>query len=106
MEQSTSLLNEQLLLRWLVARTTDKFYLDDEDDGKNEAAADPSESEDAATSGSEYGDPNRDCLGFAGRPNKPADTCYAWWVGASLQVGLTRIIYLSLRIPSLDSLKI
>ena len=24
--------------------------------------------------------------GFQGRPNKPVDTCYSFWVGASLQV--------------------
>ena len=27
--------------------------------------------------------------GFNGRPNKIADTCYAWWVGASLKVSQT-----------------
>ena len=25
--------------------------------------------------------------GFQGRPNKPVDTCYSFWVGASLKVG-------------------
>ena len=25
--------------------------------------------------------------GFQGRPNKPVDTCYSFWLGASLQVG-------------------
>lgn len=24
--------------------------------------------------------------GFQGRPNKPVDTCYSFWVGATLQV--------------------
>ena len=24
--------------------------------------------------------------GFQGRPNKPVDTCYSFWLGASLQV--------------------
>ena len=24
--------------------------------------------------------------GFQGRPNKPADTCYSFWIGASLKV--------------------
>ena len=24
--------------------------------------------------------------GFQGRPNKPVDTCYSFWVGASLEV--------------------
>lgn len=26
--------------------------------------------------------------GFQGRPNKPVDTCYSFWVGASLEVYL------------------
>jgi geranylgeranyl transferase type-1 subunit beta len=29
-----------------------------------------------------------DCAGFNGRCNKPADTCYSFWVGASLGVSL------------------
>lgn len=28
----------------------------------------------------------RQKTGFQGRPNKPADTCYSFWIGASLQV--------------------
>lgn len=31
--------------------------------------------------------------GFQGRPNKPVDTCYAFWVGASLQVIDNKNIY-------------
>lgn len=27
-----------------------------------------------------------ECVGFNGRCNKPADTCYAFWAGASLDV--------------------
>jgi geranylgeranyl transferase type-1 subunit beta len=41
-----------------------------------------------------------DCVGFNGRCNKKADTCYAFWVGASLDVcgplrerGLLLIVY-------------
>ena len=29
---------------------------------------------------------NRQITGFQGRPNKPVDTCYSFWVGASLEV--------------------
>ena len=29
---------------------------------------------------------NRQCPGFQGRPNKDPDTCYSFWVGASLAV--------------------
>ena len=28
----------------------------------------------------------RQKTGFQGRPNKPVDTCYSFWIGASLQV--------------------
>ena len=29
---------------------------------------------------------HRQHSGFQGRPNKPVDTCYSFWVGASLEV--------------------
>ena len=29
---------------------------------------------------------HRQQAGFQGRPNKPADTCYSFWIGASLEV--------------------
>mmetsp|Transcript_772 Transcript_772/g.1187 ORF Transcript_772/g.1187 Transcript_772/m.1187 type:complete len:345 (+) Transcript_772:28-1062(+) len=29
---------------------------------------------------------DRQISGFQGRPNKVADTCYSWWIGASLQI--------------------
>ncbi len=29
----------------------------------------------------------RQQTGFNGRPNKPVDTCYSFWLGASLKVG-------------------
>lgn len=28
----------------------------------------------------------RQATGFQGRPDKPPDTCYSWWVGASLHM--------------------
>ena len=28
----------------------------------------------------------RQQTGFQGRPNKPVDTCYSFWIGASLEV--------------------
>ena len=31
--------------------------------------------------------------GFQGRPNKPVDTCYSFWVGATLQVHYTPYLY-------------
>ena len=33
--------------------------------------------------------------GFQGRPNKPVDTCYSFWLGASLEVRM-QILYASL----------
>ncbi|XP_012946765.1 geranylgeranyl transferase type-1 subunit beta isoform X2 [Aplysia californica] len=33
--------------------------------------------------------------GFTGRPNKPADTCYSFWVGAALQIFCTECSILS-----------
>jgi geranylgeranyl transferase type-1 subunit beta len=30
----------------------------------------------------------RQQTGFQGRPNKPVDTCYSFWVGATLEVHL------------------
>ena len=29
---------------------------------------------------------NRQMSGFQGRPNKPVDTCYSFWIGATLEV--------------------
>ena len=33
----------------------------------------------------------RQLSGFQGRPNKPVDTCYSFWVGATLEVTLTGV---------------
>lgn len=35
----------------------------------------------------------RQMSGFQGRPNKPVDTCYSFWVGASLKVQTNFICY-------------
>lgn len=36
---------------------------------------------------------NRQQTGFQGRPHKPADTCYSFWVGASLRlVGIDDLV--------------
>ena len=32
--------------------------------------------------------------GFQGRPNKPVDTCYSFWLGASLEVKDVTVIYI------------
>ncbi len=31
---------------------------------------------------------NRQTMGFQGRVNKPEDTCYSFWIGASLDVSV------------------
>ena len=36
--------------------------------------------------------------GFQGRPNKPVDTCYSFWLGASLQVGDVNFVYRRLQL--------
>jgi geranylgeranyl transferase type-1 subunit beta len=76
-------INQELLLHWLISRATTEFELDESD----EEDETPAKSSEQSASGSiiaptmEY-----DCLGFNGRCNKVADTCYAWWTGATLQV--------------------
>lgn len=37
----------------------------------------------------------RQQTGFHGRPNKPVDTCYSFWVGATLEVRTTVTIHTS-----------
>lgn len=34
----------------------------------------------------------RQCQGLHGRPNKPDDTCYSFWVGASLKVRINNFV--------------
>lgn len=51
-------------------------------------AADAAASEDDATNSDDTSDTTiiDDTGGLQGRPNKPADTCYAFWIGATLQL--------------------
>ena len=92
-----------LATRWLIARQTATL---DEADARDSTAADETDSPSTCHDAhsfvqlrafpSEKGRlsyQNRPadrfdlrCLGFNGRCNKIADTCYAWWVGASLSV--------------------
>jgi len=58
-----------------------------------EAADSESEEEDLETGNYVEGkpgplscDPDALCVGYNGRWNKNADTCYCWWVGGTLQV--------------------
>lgn len=95
----------QEILRWLASRQT--CVQDDEsDDGVNgdSSSSDVDEGErgdrNISSSSSENSSPFPQrsleplrvdpealkCAGFNGRCNKPADTCYSWWVNGSLAV--------------------
>lgn len=66
--------------RWLVSRQMsyqEEDESDDEAEERNEET--PAPPEPAAVE-------SEDFVGFNGRCNKMVDTCYAFWVGASLDV--------------------
>ena len=44
----------------------------------------------------------RQQTGFQGRPNKPVDTCYSFWVGATLEVCRASVLVLVGRGVSLE----
>lgn len=70
----TSIQDRDLLIHFLVSRQTSLMHLEDDDtDGGS------GKDEEDHVSAESY-------AGFNGRCNKPADTCYAWWIGATLKV--------------------
>ncbi|KAK8113763.1 prenyltransferase and squalene oxidase [Apiospora kogelbergensis] len=79
--------NTSAMVRWLVSRQivyTGSDESDSEEEGgegeENNTPAEPtSEMASLSVTGPVLG-------GFNGRPNKVADTCYAWWVAGALQV--------------------
>lgn len=78
--------NTAAMIRWLVSRQivftgSDESDSDEEEEeGKDNVAAVPtSEMASLSVTGTVLG-------GFNGRPNKVADTCYAWWVAGALHV--------------------
>ncbi|KAK7970185.1 prenyltransferase and squalene oxidase [Apiospora saccharicola] len=81
--------NTAAMVRWLVSRQivyteSDESDSDEEkeeeEDGKDDTPAVPtSEMATLNVTGTVLG-------GFNGRPNKVADTCYAWWVAGALHV--------------------
>ena len=112
----TDALNKRTIedfLHWLVNRQT--LYIQDHDEADaEEQFADPDERETgqsfvkeasypanfARTSGDEARPMNVSehllrCVGLNGRCNKIADTCYAFWVGASLSVRILIRLLLS-----------
>ena len=104
-QQPVSKINVQDLLRWLLSRQT--LYLQEEDGGAfpeeeypdlmsngevssfQKGGAHPATSLDlqgAEEVPIELSAEELKCAGFNGRNNKVADTCYGFWVGASLAV--------------------
>jgi geranylgeranyl transferase type-1 subunit beta len=72
----TGIQDRRLLLHWLASRQTSFLAPDD----------DSSDDEDKGPSDHALPHGERQCAGFNGRPNKYADTCYCWWVGATIMV--------------------
>ncbi len=68
------------LLKFLACRQFEYLESEDEDDADNNFVEPPS-LEDLRLD-------DDTLVGFNGRWNKPADTCYCWWVGGSLAVRL------------------
>ena len=67
--------------RWLVSRQMSyQAEVEDSDDEAEDTKDDPESTEPAVEA--------EDFVGFNGRCNKMVDTCYAFWVGASLDVSL------------------
>jgi geranylgeranyl transferase type-1 subunit beta len=112
-ESSSALTDLDLTIRWLVSRQTatldeddlmdtygdetdtaiishdvDSFLNLNDNIQQSQINQDPTSSEPTSSTELQW-------VGFNGRCNKIADTCYSWWVGASLVV----------RIPSLFTLR-
>jgi geranylgeranyl transferase type-1 subunit beta len=73
--------SKDALLRWLVDRQL--LYLDSSEDDEDEGD-DSNPIPDLATLS--LLDPLQAPIGFNGRPNKLADSCYSWWVTGSLHL--------------------
>jgi len=69
--------------RWLVSRQMGYQAEVEDSDDESEATKDDPESTELAVEAEDF-------VGFNGRCNKMVDTCYAFWVGASLDVSLLK----------------
>ena len=96
--------NPQEVVRWLVSRQTDLLdpdgALDSEFIGTVPKQRNQSRDQDQLKANDDqplHQSPDKslftpgfgfdeDCVGMNGRTNKVADTCYAWWAGASLHM--------------------
>ncbi|KAJ8611593.1 hypothetical protein MRB53_037896 [Persea americana] len=105
-------LSLQSVTHWLMARLTTFVEEPDEDedaevDDMSEAVAQSSKTQlDASSASFQNAAPSQlsaellverptqseSVIGFNGRPNKMADTCYAFWVGGSLAVSRRRAL--------------
>ncbi|KAK8202926.1 geranylgeranyl transferase-like protein type i beta subunit [Phyllosticta capitalensis] len=83
-----TLADPELTVRWLVARQTSRIEEDDSFDVEDAPIAPSMVKLQSLPSSEELeglsSHPELPWAGFNGRCNKIADTCYAWWVGASL----------------------
>jgi hypothetical protein len=81
----TGLLSLEGTIRWLAERQVG--YFPHEDDESEEDDEGPQQHEKkAAEAVNEHWPHETPFAGFSGRRNKVADTCYSFWVGASLAV--------------------
>ncbi|TVY85943.1 Geranylgeranyl transferase type-1 subunit beta, partial [Lachnellula willkommii] len=86
------LTNIPATIRWLVSRQVG--YRDEEEDEEDEEDEDPHQSQREALAGIHKDTPlvpglsleDEEFVGFNGRCNKSVDTCYAFWVTASLDM--------------------
>ena len=93
-------------IRWLVSRQS--AYVDDEQGDEDESGSDPYQKQREAMVGIYSEDPtvgdlsleDKDFVGFNGRCNKSVDTCYAFWVGASLDVGTWQVLIGNIQLNS------
>ena len=80
---SPNLINVPDIVHWLVSRQVGYRAVDDDDETVSRKQPDPSTE---PLSLEQLSIQDSECVGFNGRCNKPVDTCYAFWVGASLDV--------------------
>ena len=83
---SPNLLNIPGMVHWLVSRQVGYNGEEDGDGSSYEEKPDPQTSLAEPLSLETLSLQDSECIGFNGRCNKPVDTCYAFWVGASLTV--------------------
>jgi len=81
--------NQAELLKFLVLRQFAYVETDEEESDDGQDAADARLS--GPLSGLSLDETT--CVGFNGRCNKVADTCYCWWVGGTLDVSRTYSVH-------------